>query len=66
MPESFTISDDQLKKLAEWMKSKPKKYTGAIGGRFTYEFHPTSLGVVIKVKDETDQSEIDLSDYEDW
>lgn len=66
MPETFTISDDQLKKLAAWMAAKPKKYTGAIGGRFTYSFHPTSLGVIIKVKDETDRTKIDLSDYENW
>lgn len=66
MPETFIIDDDQLKKLDEWMRSKPKKYTGAIGGRFTYSFHPTSLGVVVKVMDEVDRDEIDLSDYEGW
>lgn len=66
MPEAFYINDSQLKKLDEWMRNKPKKYTGAIGGRFTFLFHPTTLGVVVKVKDETDQTEVDLSDYENW
>lgn len=66
MPETFSIDDEQLKKLDQWMAAKTKKYTGAIGGRFTYSFHPTSLGVIIKVKDEVDGSVIDLSDYLDW
>lgn len=64
--ESFLINNEQMKRLGQWMADKPKKYTGAIGGRFTYSFHPTALGVIIKVKDEVDGSEIDLSEYQDW
>lgn len=30
MPETFSIDDEQLKKLDQWMASKPYKYTGAI------------------------------------
>ena len=41
-------------------------YTGAIGGGLTYEFTPTSLGLVTKVKYGLSEEEIDLSDYENW
>jgi hypothetical protein len=62
----FELSEEQKAKLKEWMDKKPKEYTGAIGGRYTYSFHPTSLGVVVKVTDELKKDEIDLTDYEDW
>ena len=40
--------------------------TGAIGGRLTYSFTPTSLGTVTKVTCACGKGEIDLSHYEDW
>ena len=39
-------------------------YEGAIGGGVTYEFSPTSLGVVMKVK--YGDFELDISDYDMW
>jgi hypothetical protein len=41
-------------------------YTGAIGGRFTYSFTPTSLGVVVKVRDAITGLEEDLTNYDHW
>ena len=40
-------------------------YGGAIGGGLTYEFSPTSLGLVTKVRYHGGY-ELDLTDYEDW
>lgn len=60
----FIIDDEQQKKLDEWKKHHKSVYTGAIGGRYTYSFTPTSLGVVIKVTDYVTKEVIDLSDYE--
>jgi hypothetical protein len=41
-------------------------YGGAIGGSTTFLFTPTSLGVVVKVRDSFTGEEIDVTDYEDW
>jgi hypothetical protein len=46
----------------DWAAGYP--YQGANGGGVTYEFTPTSIGVVFKVK-AYDQT-LDLSDYENW
>lgn len=43
-------------------------YEGAIGGGITYEFTPTSIGVVERVKYSTHNEEfsLDLTDYKSW
>lgn len=43
----------------------PIKYDGAIGGKWTYEFTPTSIGTVCKVRCACGYSD-DLSDYNSW
>jgi hypothetical protein len=63
----FGLSQNEYYKLIEWLKTKDlSKYTGAIGGRFTYSFTPTSLGIVIKAMDNLENNEIDLTDYDMW
>lgn len=42
----FPISKVENQKIAEWKDNLPKANVGAIGGRFRYEFVPTSIGVV--------------------
>ena len=60
----FDLTKEQCEKLAEWKKTKNlDKYVGAIGGRFTYSFCPTSLGIITIVTDDLDKTEIDLTDY---
>ena len=63
---NFSLDENEQKKLNEWMANKSKKYVGAIGGRFTYSFTPTSLGCVVKVRDDIDKDEIDLTYYLSW
>lgn len=65
---TFTIEGSELEKLNQWMKTKNLKlYSGAIGGRFTYSFTPTSIGVGISVTDGLEQKDtINLTDYESW
>lgn len=60
--------DEEEKKLNEWLAKKDlSKYGGAIGGRFTYCFTPTSLGMVVKVRDSMESKDtIDLTDYSSW
>lgn len=43
----FPISEEEHKKINEWIDKQTKKYPGtggAIGGRFHYEFLPTGIG----------------------
>lgn len=65
---SFSLSDKQAKKALEWIKDRKadKRYGGAIRGRFSYTFAPTTLGLVCIVRDDLSGEEIDLSDYEGW
>lgn len=62
----FTLTKEQCEKINEWVKTHKETYTGAIGGRYTYTFHPTTLGVVVKVIDELTKEELDVTDYESW
>lgn len=46
-----------------WEQGHP--WTGAAGGGLTYQFSPTSLGMVTKVI-YLDRFTLDLTDYESW
>lgn len=63
---SFKFTPEQQAKYMDWHKEKCVMYgRGSIGGRLTFEFAPTSLGVVVNVKCACGQK-IDLSEYENW
>lgn len=68
MSKQFIIEESQNIRIREFKNEclSDKAYEGAIGGRFTYCFTPTSLGTVIKVKDYISKREIDVSDYNSW
>ena len=66
----FNLNEKQLIELEEWNKEHNKicpfyKNTGAIGGRLTYCFTPTSLGVIVEVKCACGKK-IGITEYEDW
>ena len=54
MAETFELNDIEAAHANEWIeqhrKDAPISYTGAIGGRFVYEFIPTSINVVKLVR----------------
>jgi len=62
----FNLTKEQMEKLNKWLESNPPVARGAIGGSITYSFTPTSLGVVVKVKNDLSGAEIDLTEYENW
>ena len=45
----FPIRDEERKKIDEWLVNH-RHYGGAIGGSHTYEFSPTSIGTIGKIK----------------
>jgi hypothetical protein len=64
---TFEISDEQESKFKAWYAKIPrkKKYVGAIGGDYSFEFAPTGLGDIVKVKHVTGK-ELDLTEYDKW
>ena len=61
------LTDEEMAKFDKWLDTKDlKRYTGAIGGRFTYCYTPTSIGTIVKIKDNLDGDELDVSDYDSW
>jgi hypothetical protein len=64
----FTLTNKQKEKIKAWMDSipNPDEYTGAIGGRFSFIFIPTSIGTVVIVTDSISKTELDATDYESW
>lgn len=68
MITGFEIFPEEAAKLHEWWikhDCRLKNHQGAIGGRMTYCFTPTSLGVVTKCVCACGE-EIDVTDYENW
>jgi hypothetical protein len=64
----FSLTDEQYEKINEWRREHecPYKYNqGAIGGRITYEFTPTGIGICTSAKCACG-SNIDVTNYEDW
>lgn len=67
--ESFTLTDDHLKKINAFITQEDAKtggHYGAIGGAYTYHFTPTSLGVVMKVENTVTHTILDITEYEHW
>lgn len=61
--------EEELKTMEEWehqhIKECPIKYEGAIGGRCTYQFTPTSIGTVCKITCECGAM-LDATRYDWW
>lgn len=64
----FSLTQEDLEKANEFIQKQrlDKRSEGAIGGRFTYEFTPTSLGLVTSVRDNITRNSLDLTDYSLW
>lgn len=71
----FGLYKEQGEAARKWMEEhdaakhiapgKTHRYSGAIGGAYTYEFTGTSLGQVVCVRCACGEK-IDVSDYDNW
>ena len=63
----FELSPEQVEKYEKWRKHgcDLEGNAGAIGGRITFEFTPTSLGVIETVRCGCGEK-LTLTDFEDW
>jgi hypothetical protein len=57
----FELSEEQTKSFNEWRKTLKKDET-TIGGGFTFEFIPTSLGTCVSVR-HISGARLELTDY---
>ena len=64
--KKFELSDLELKRASEFINNLPKAETGAIGGRISYIFTVTSIGVVIVVRDSVTNTEVNVTDFDSW
>lgn len=72
----FSLDEEQEKRFQEWDKEHKKTCklcetpfsAGAIGGRLSYCFIPTGLGIIIKIRCACKENdwELDVTDYECW
>jgi cystathionine beta-lyase/cystathionine gamma-synthase len=63
---SFWLNDDENEKASKFVKQHEMCGSkAAIGGALTYEFSPTSIGCVIKIKCHCG-NEVDVTDYNSW
>jgi hypothetical protein len=60
---TIELSEEQQSRLLQWQSSHAEKYTGALGGRYTFKVTPTSIGNLIKVSDIVTHEELDLTEY---
>ena len=68
----FSLSEKDGKAFSSWLEEhnktcpfKSKLSQGAIGGRLTYKFTPTNLGLITKIECGCG-SEVDVTDYSEW
>jgi hypothetical protein len=73
---SFNVSAEELAKATAWQCKHDRekhasqfkhgtRYSGAIGGAYTWCFTPTGIGTVVKVRCSCGE-ELDLTDYGSW
>lgn len=58
----FALDAEQTRKLNAWDDALPDADPGAVGGRLSFTFVPTSIGTFVTVTDCISQTELDLSD----
>jgi hypothetical protein len=65
----FELTDEEDKRAKEWMRAQREEHpseSAAIGGRFTFTFTPTGIGVFAYVKDAATGESLWLNEDADW
>ena len=62
--KTFTLNEDQVKKLEEW-QSHIKAIYGSYGN-YEYTFSSSGIGQIVVVYSELADTELDLTDVDSW
>ena len=67
----FPISEEESEKIKQWMKEHDNDFykdtkISTIGGRYTYEFQPTSLGTIGTIIDTLTGDKLTFRDCDSW
>ena len=71
-PTMFSISEEEQQAIHNWIEKHREDHkvglfaTGAIGGRWTYEFTPTGLGVITIIRCNLCKAEKNVTDFDSW
>ena len=63
---TFALTDSQEKAANTWIETRNMEDCGPIGGRWSYRFTPTSIGMCVAVVDNATGEELDLADYDSF
>jgi len=66
---NFSVKGKELEDAEKWMLEQKKEHPGGvttIGGRFSYQFTPTGLGVSVSVHDNWTGDYKDVTDVDSW
>jgi hypothetical protein len=61
----FNLTEQQKAAVSEFT-NVPAEYCGAIGGRYTFSFTPTAIGMVVEITDNVLKRQLDITDYDSW
>jgi uncharacterized protein (UPF0218 family) len=64
----FELDKTQIEKFEKWKKKQLKKNQSifTIGERWSFVFTPSGLGLIINVKDNKTNDEIELTDWDNF
>lgn len=63
----FKLENKEFENYKNFIEQhKNCKFTSTIGGKFTISFTPTGLGNIIKIKCTSCNTEIDITDINNW
>jgi hypothetical protein len=62
----FRINKQQVEKILTWQATHKEEYCGANGGRYTYSFTLTNMGMVVEVIDNITNERLNVTEYDQW
>ena len=62
----FPTSESKALELERFFIENGEKYVGPMGGQYSYEFTPTSMGLMLIITDCVSKNKIDVTDILNW
>jgi hypothetical protein len=62
----YYTSQELAHSLEQFYDKTKRMRTGVCGGQYSFTFVPTSMGVILVIKDSFSNESIDVTDYAKW